>query len=185
MDFDSLFRSMSGLGGLISGMVSIPFIIVALVLVVIALRGRSRASTAKSWPQAAGRVVSAEIETRRNRSSNGGTSITHYPRIIYEYQVDGRTYRGDRFNLAEIGRGNIGAVQRDVDKYPPGSSIMVYYNPADPYESVINPTAPSSKMLLWVAAIIILMLACSSAMTAGGFALVQQITNQFMSGIPR
>jgi hypothetical protein len=153
-------------------LVSIPFLIVALVLFAIAGRGRGAANAAKSWATGSATIVSATIQARRG--SEDGTS--YYPYVVYEYEVNGQRYRNDKLHFGtEVGKGFSGWVQNDIAKYQPGSQHPFYYNPADPRQAVLERKAPSSNILMWVALFIVVMLLVSVGFTFG--------LNQFLSGM--
>lgn len=147
---------------------TIPFVLVALFLFLWAMRGRRKAAAARNWPTTMGRVLSAEVETRRSHSSEGGTSTSYYPNIIYEYQVDGRPYRSNQFYVAmPVGLGNYAKVYQQVSQYTVGSMVEVYYNPEDPTQAALVPSAPSSRVLIWVVILIVVILAVTVAFTSG------------------
>lgn len=147
---------------------TIPFVLIALFLFVWAMRGRRKAMAARNWPTTMGRVLSAEVETRRSHSSEGGYSTAYYPNVLYEYQVDGRPYRSNQFYVAmPVGLGNYAKVHQQVINYPVGSMVEVYYNPEDPSQAALVPSAPSSKVLIWVVILIVVILAVTLAFTMG------------------
>ncbi|NWF69370.1 MAG: DUF3592 domain-containing protein [Chloroflexi bacterium] len=169
---------MDNLGGMITGLAVVPFVIVALVLVVIALRSRAAAAASRGWPSVVGTVLASQIEMRRS----GNTGRTPHPVVIYSYAVDGKQYTGNRISFGGSLGGSMIAY-RKIEQYPAGSSVSVYYNPANPADAVLEQTSASGTLLLWIAGIIILMLLCTTAMTVGGMGLVSQWVNQFTSGL--
>ena len=61
-------------------------------------------------------------------------------RLEYEYTVDGITYSNDRFRFGadRCRTGSAEEAPRDnFGRFPPGADITVYYDPADPTESVL------------------------------------------------
>jgi hypothetical protein len=161
----SFFNS---LGNNIVLLTIIPFVIVAVVLLLFAMRGRRKAAAARNWPTAMGRVLSADVETRRSSSSEGGYTTSYYPNVLYEYQVDGKSYRSNQFYVAmPVGLGNYAKVHQQVLQYPVGSMVEVYYNPADPTQAALVPSAPSSSILIWVVVLIVVILAVTVAFTMG------------------
>lgn len=171
---------MDGMSALITGAVALPFLIIALVFFLLWIRARRQVSVARGWPTTTGRVLSAEVEKRRSHSSTGGYSTSYYPVIHYEYQVNGKRYQNNRLTINEIGLGMYGRVQKKVDQYPPGSRVQVYYNPDDPYESVLETRAPAGGIYLFVAVLIVVILACTAAFTLGGMTFAGQLVDQFM-----
>jgi hypothetical protein len=174
---------MSNIGSMISGMVAIPFVIIALVFIFLALRNSRKASASRSWPTTAGKVIASGIEPRRSRSGTSGYSTSYYPVVQYQYQVEGRTYMSNRITFGnEVGYGWTNMAQKQVDNYPPGSNVAVFYDPNDPAVAVLERTAGASSKIYWVIAIIILViLGVTMAFTSGINGLVSQVT----SGLPR
>lgn len=144
----------------------LPFVLVALFLFIWAMRGRNKARAARKWPTTTGRVLFSEVEARRSHSSEGGYSTAYYPNVVYEYQVDGKRYQSNQFYVAmPVGLGFRGAVERKVAQFPVGSMVEVYYNPENPTQAALEPTVPSSRILVYVVVIIVLVLAVTTAFT--------------------
>jgi hypothetical protein len=161
--------------------VMVPFIIVGIVFLLFALRSRRKVRESQTWERTSGTVLFSDVDTRGSTDSDGHTSISHYPKIVYEYRVMGQTYRSDRFNLGEVGLGNYNKVAAKVAQYPQGAIIDVYYNPANPVECVLERTAPSSNIMLVVVVVIFASLACTGVMIAGGFALMGNFMGDMMN----
>jgi hypothetical protein len=68
--------------------VPVLFIGIALIVLIAAVRLKSRAASAKNWPQTQGTVLSVLIE----KSDNDGTPY-YRPIIAYRNQVNGRDYQ--------------------------------------------------------------------------------------------
>jgi hypothetical protein len=62
--------------------------------------------------------------------------------------VAGQPYTGNRYRYGTIGHPSHASVERIVRRYPPGRQTKVYYNPADPADSVLQPGADGSDLLL-------------------------------------
>jgi hypothetical protein len=75
------------------------FGLVMLVLIFSSLR---EAAAMKRWPVARGRVLSSKVEEYRADAGSGNfggprARLTLYrPVVVYEYEVDGQHFRGDR-----------------------------------------------------------------------------------------
>src|SRR5260221_5879044 len=75
------------------------FGLVMLVLIVSSLR---EAAAMKRWPVARGRVLSSKVEQYRVDAGSGnfggsrGRLTLYRPVVVYEYEVDGQRFRGDR-----------------------------------------------------------------------------------------
>jgi len=173
---------MNNMGSMITIIVAIPFVIIALIFIVLALRNSRKANLSRNWPETTGKIIASGIDPRRSHTS-GGYSTSYYPVVQYQYQVEGRTYLSNRITFGgEIGYGWTNMAQKQVDNYPPGANVAVFYDPNDPATAVLERTAGTSSKIYWVIAIIILViLGVTVAFTSGINGLVNQVT----SGLPR
>jgi hypothetical protein len=108
--------------------VPVLFIGIAVIVLIAAVRLRSRAASAKNWPQTQGTVLSALIE----KSDSDGTPC-YRPIIAYQYQVNGKSYQCDHLAFGkQTGakpdeRGRLKAEEK-ARQYPVGRSVDVHYN---------------------------------------------------------
>ncbi len=94
----------------------------------------TRARQSKTWPSTPGHITKAELVWVR-----GGRSAHPKPVITYTYSVDGVPYTGDRiaFEYAHVhARDEVEAI---LQRFPTGSSPPVYYDPARPQDSALEP----------------------------------------------
>ncbi|HNR02085.1 MAG TPA: DUF3592 domain-containing protein [Anaerolineaceae bacterium] len=125
---------------LLSILFMIGFILLGVVFMYRAASGRLKSKKAQSWPLVKGRVVSSEVLEERFRSATGKATIAFVPVVSYEYTVNGTTYTGSVVIFGETTYDYITA-SRICEKYTPESEPNVYYNPADPQDSVLLPQA--------------------------------------------
>jgi hypothetical protein len=106
---------------------------------------------ARYWPVTSGRIVSSGVEAFQ--SSDVDSEIEHFkPSVVYSYVVNGREYRGDRLVLGVKRSSSVrGFAQRQAAKYPVVSEVDVYYDPASPGDSVLNPRS-RSYLVPWLIA---------------------------------
>jgi hypothetical protein len=90
---------------------------------------------AQSWPSTSGTVLMSSVQSRRTGRSN---SI--YPVVVYQYEVNGKTYQGQIIKAGEqfLNVRVAGQAQATVARYPIGASVAVYYNPSNPSESALE-----------------------------------------------
>ena len=87
-----------------------------------------------------GSILEADLETTPDDDARE-SSPRHYPRLQYEYDVDGATYHGtswragDTFVKRYLSAREARAV---LARYRPGRRVTVYYNPANPTESALE-----------------------------------------------
>ena len=107
---------------------------------------RRRMATVSQWPSTMGTVMMSTIE---RRSSSDGYS--DYPVVQYSYQVSGQPYQSMKLAPGpEVGGTGAGKV---VAKYPPGAQVMVFYNPQNPADAVLERKAPA-QWLMWLLLVI-------------------------------
>jgi hypothetical protein len=108
---------------------------------------RRKMAAVSQWPSTMGTVMNSTIEWRS--SSDSGS--TAYPVVQYSYQVNGQPYQSyKRAPGPEVG--GTGA-QKVVAKYPAGAQVMVFYNPQNPSEAVLERSAPA-QWLMWLLLVI-------------------------------
>jgi len=86
-----------------------------------------------------GRVVSADIGERYTLLKGTNRKIYHYsPEISYRYRINGRDYEADRYTLFTTESDQQTEISTLLDYYRPGSEVVIYYNPENPEEAVLN-----------------------------------------------
>jgi Protein of unknown function (DUF3592) len=125
-------------GGLVMRLFGAMCVAIILVIVVSKLWEARRAA---AWPQAAGHIVKSAIEGRHHGFAGDATAVTNVPVVEYEFVVAGTTYRGTRISIGEDSGGpNTDAT---LARYPVAAAVMVYYDPADPTDCVLERDIPS------------------------------------------
>lgn len=147
----------------------LPLIIFSLSLVTFlvaqqAWQARRRSHGARGWSCTTGRVIQSgvretQVRVRRRVSVGSYRSATRYvSEVVYEYQVSGMIYRGDRLQLGYFSASSDpGSAQRQADLYPAGSEVTVYYHPNDPAASTLSVRAGWGVWVMWGVALIMLL----------------------------
>ena len=113
------------------------FTLVGGVILAVGISAMQRASESESWPMVKGEVIRTDIV--RERARNGGGS-TYQAKVEYQYAIEGVTHYGSRVSFAgNVNTSNRGAAMKITDQYRKGTEVAVYYDPADPEESVLEP----------------------------------------------
>ena len=119
------------------------FIFDAIFLGIIFSTGR-KVAQASRWPSTTGTVIMSMVQWRRSSSSSGA----NYPVVMYSYQAMGQAYQGNKIAPGpEVG--GMGA-QKIVARYPMGTQVMVYYNPENPSEALLERSTPGIVKVLWI-----------------------------------
>ena len=88
---------------------------------------------ADSFPTTAGTIEYAKAVTYNTSKGR----VSYGLDIGYFYAVNGHHFRGHRFRYDDFPAG-YAAVNHVVNNYPRGSIVEVYYNPADPADTVLS-----------------------------------------------
>lgn len=109
------------------------------------------AKASESWPGVTGQVIYTDVDRVHKMSSTSGSNSSEYryvPEVQYEYQVEGVTYEGDRIQFGSSRERSRFRAQDVVDRYPITSEVTVYYDPANPSKSVLEPGADLGLTLM-------------------------------------
>ncbi|WP_162806702.1 DUF3592 domain-containing protein [Sphingosinicella terrae] len=113
------------------------------------------AGAAAAWPQVSGTVVETRVDQRRSRHRNTASSASarryrYTPVIIYDYRVEGQSYRGERVWLTDDREWPDSRPARAfLADYPPGREVTVRYDPEEPGEAALIVDGPPVWMLLF------------------------------------
>jgi hypothetical protein len=136
-----IFRSNSGwLGGDRITDLSVLTLCSALVLMglVMLLKigvDKMRAEAAGEWPTAFGTVLSAQLEELEY-----GSELQWFPRVTYQYAAQGRTVITTQLTAGQQPHWHDrGDAIRFLERYVARSRVVVYYNPSNVAESVLEP----------------------------------------------
>ncbi|TVR47340.1 MAG: DUF3592 domain-containing protein [Planctomycetota bacterium] len=114
----------------------LPFILIGLGVLVFGINSLRLAIASSDWPSVEGVVVSSEVVS--SRDSDGNT--TYRPNVVYEYEVDGANFVGDRLAFGgSVGTSGGGSARSVVQRYPVGKVIDVHYRPGHPQTAVLEP----------------------------------------------
>ncbi|BCJ91713.1 hypothetical protein IZ6_24480 [Terrihabitans soli] len=140
-------------------------IVAGLAFIAVNFRRRSLARRAASWPAVAGTITQSRT-ARRWGLGNGIwiAGLWYVPDIVYRYEVDGRTYTGRKITLADTGYPKLRAAREIIDRYPEGTAVSVFYDPAKPKRAFLEPQREERRTL----GIAVLLLAIAGAALLAG-----------------
>ncbi|MGB0766672.1 MAG: DUF3592 domain-containing protein [Phycisphaeraceae bacterium] len=94
-----------------------------------------QAVRAQDWPAVSCVVERAELLAFSD--SDGDT--TYLPDVLYRFELDGETYRSNRYDFGvNDGRRGEAAAREIVGRYPIGGEAVCYVDPADPSRAVLS-----------------------------------------------
>lgn len=141
------------------------FFLVTLVLgaglIYFSIRSKKKADASQGWPGVTGKVLAATVRESINRDEDGNETVSFYPQVEYTYEVNGQDLRSKRLSFGGVvAQKSREKVQAILQQYPIDSTVLVYYNPANPSEAVIERTAGGAKWALVVGIIVLVIAAC-------------------------
>src|SRR5688500_2093887 len=129
------------------GIISFVLLILNAIFLGIIFFMRRKMAAVSQWPSTMGTVLMSTLE-RRYSSDSGSTD---YPVVQYSYQVSGQTYQSTKLAPGpEVGGTGAGKV---VARYPAGAQVMVFYNPENPSDAVLERKAPA-QWVMWLLLIV-------------------------------
>jgi hypothetical protein len=102
---------------------------------------RRQAAEASGWPVTGGHIVSSTVEHYRTRvgGARSGTLTTFYePVVEYSYRVNAREYHSTQLSFGGKAAGGEQAAQTKAAQYPPGTDVVVHYDPKNPSNAVLD-----------------------------------------------
>jgi hypothetical protein len=141
------------------GITGLILLAVAALLIGIGWFSRQKVKASQAWPSAPGRVTGSGVE--ESSGSEGGT--VYRAAVHYAYTVGGQEYQNNRRVFGDsVSSSNRGAAERTAARFVPGSSVPVYYNPANPQDAVLERTSGVAGLMFGLGALF-LVLGCGLA----------------------
>lgn len=132
---------------LVVGIIVFVLIILNAIFLGIIFFLRRKMAAVSQWPSTMGTVSSSYLE--RRSSGEGGS--TNYPVVQYSYRIGGQSYQSSKLAPGpDVGGTGAGKV---VARYPAGAQVMVFYNPQNPADAVLERKAPA-QWLMWLLLIV-------------------------------
>lgn len=99
------------------------------------------ARASAGWPAVSGQITSSSVS--HSTDSEGADSYT--PSVGYRYVVNDQQYTGSRIKFGETSYNKESEADAVVARYPAGTTVPIYYNPADPATAVLEPGVTSGS----------------------------------------
>jgi len=113
---------------------------------------------ARAWPQADGRVTGAElIEVGQQGGQVAERDRSYDVRIRYSFEAGGRSWQGERDGIWRDLRPLQPARER-LAAFPEGKAVRVWYHPADPRRSLLDPMVGGGTWTMVIASVPLLAL---------------------------
>jgi len=119
------------------------FILLGILMSFYLLLKLAQAYKSKYWPSVVGDLQSAELRRAVYRGIDAdGTADQASANVVdfeYVYSVHGRSYTGKRVTFSDAVNKTSGSLRKIQELYQGKDQIVVYYNPANPQNSVLIP----------------------------------------------
>jgi hypothetical protein len=94
----------------------------------------------KAWPTAQGTVISSQALSDSSRIKGGGYNHYYTVDVTYKYLVNGNSYQSNVFVFGiPKSFADSAEAQSVVAAHPVNGNVTVYYDPADPGRSCLEP----------------------------------------------
>lgn len=124
-------------------------IVVGLLIIGLVLgTNRKAKNAARNWLTVTGAIISTDIELQSSRGSGRTSSQYLKPKVSYSYQIEGKSYTGDRLDFAARAYLSEEKAKQRIQPYQPGTQATVHYDPSDPSKSVLEPTASGNGLVI-------------------------------------
>jgi hypothetical protein len=124
-------------------------------------RSRQKAEASQSWPNTVGQITRSQVKQSTSTDDDGRTSYSYYPSVEYTYQVAGQNYTSKRTVFGALrGYGNPAKAEADLQRYPLGAQVAVYYDPEKPGEAVLERKAGALSGMMIIGIICLVLSLC-------------------------
>ena len=117
----------------------------------------AEAKASADWPTVQGTITLSDVSVQTSTSGTGSkkkTSTVYQPSVVYDYKVNGQGYTSHRITAGDFSSSSSKRAHRIAGKYPKGSTATVYYNPDEPYMSVLEPGATFTSYIPFASGLI-------------------------------
>jgi hypothetical protein len=123
----------------VCGFLFLVFGVLGGLLIRVGLSERRSGRASRNWPKAGAKILSSRVEKRHTPATMRQRSHdTYAPVIRYAYRAAGRSWESDRIRFGEDASGARRWAERLAARYPPGSTAIVRYDPAEPSTAVLE-----------------------------------------------
>lgn len=106
----------------------------------------------QSWVITPATIISSQFDSKMSHRSGKDRTMVYRADIIYEYRYEDRTYRGNRYDVADSGgysNAGVNEMRQAVQKYPYGKSTYCWVNPDNPNEAILERNLITQRFLTW------------------------------------
>jgi hypothetical protein len=123
-------------------------LLIGIVSLVVMGRDGVHQIASSHWQAAPAQVIWSTV---RQRSRAGYKHRATYDvDIFYGYEVNGQSYKSNRYRILDSASSDLADKQEIVRQYPRGKRITIYVDPADPTQAVIDRSAGLNLLFLLI-----------------------------------
>ncbi len=100
-----------------------------------------------SWPSVQGQLLSKKVESSSMRDKDGRSTQSFRPTVHFTYLVDGKTHNGTRLRIPIPSYNRYDKAQKTLADLSVTKPCEVYFNPANPEDSVLQPGIHISNII--------------------------------------
>ncbi len=120
------------------------FLVMGAIFTIIVLGEALREAAVWFWPEVPCTVLASGVE------ETGDDSEPYRATVVFEYEVDGRSYSGQKVTRAAASSSSYDTARRTSDRYPPGTATTCRINPEIRGDAVLQ------RRLPWIGLIVFL-----------------------------
>jgi hypothetical protein len=129
---------------LVSALLTLVFGGLGLVFFLIYLSAKRKADASRAWPSTTGMIETSTITSSTHTDSDGFSSTSFAPVIVYSYSVMGSDFHSRRVGFGmDMSGPKSGAVSM-MKRYPVGKTVSVFFDPEKPGEAVLEHSIKNS-----------------------------------------
>ena len=99
-----------------------------------------KSQSTRNWPSVEGFITKSSTRSQREPGASG--TPTTIADVWYTFVIDGVEYHNDSISLAQYGSSSASHAVKEAHRYPVGSKVMVFYNPENFNDSVLEHKTP-------------------------------------------
>ncbi len=121
---------------------------------------RARNEGTANWPKVTGSIEHAYVY-QHDRSTSSGKETTYTPVVGYTYTVGDQNYQAHKRNFLPYNEASLTSHEQAEAisaRYSPGGDVVVYYNPTNPAQAVLEkPKAIAHMAVFWYGIVCVLL----------------------------
>lgn len=125
---------------LLGGIFTLVFGGIGVVFFLKYLLAKRKADASLAWPSTMGIIETSTITSNTSTDSDGISSTTYAPIVVYSYSVMGSDFHSKRVGFGLDMSGSQSGAASVMSRFPVGKTVTVFYNPDNPGEAVLEHT---------------------------------------------